>query len=201
MPFVTDTNLSHFTPTLLWPNQYQDLYLYTYEQDGNKYSERTPMWRLVDPTTGLYFLSDPRYIIRLKFFYLALIGVPLMHIILTTFQTIVNLIRLIFDFGKMIYDGKKNFAENFSKFLNDILRLLFTPLICVALEITAIFGLLFPLNARKIYGSTERAMTNTLEVYSFYNKQFMKNMVKNSEGNKGISAPCFQPKFIQSNEQ
>lgn len=179
--YISYTNISHFIPTLKWQNEY------TVQS-----TQKEVLYRVIeDETTNLLYLNDPKNLIRFKCFLLATIGVPVIHVILCALQTAVNVLNIFLDILKIILNGRENLSENLGNLTLNLFKLILAPLLVIALEITAVLGLLFPLNARKIYSSIERAMTNDLfEVHTYFNKKTHKNV----HGNKSVAAPCFQSK-------
>jgi hypothetical protein len=184
--YFTETNGKHFMPTSTWPKNYY-----------HSTTHRT----LKDETTDLYFIDDTRNTIRAKCFVLAIILIPLVHVYLCVLQTTLTLLNILLDIFNIIIKGRMNFSANVAKLAWDLVKLILAPLLVIALEITAFCGLLFPLNARKIYSSIERAMTNDLfEVHTFFNKKSFQES-PSFIGNKAITAPCFQPKTIQKHQE
>ena len=66
----------------------------------------------------------------------------------------------------------------------DLLKIVTTPILLVALELAAIYGIFNPLDGRKLYASLEK-----LQVSSNYHFSIMPTSEK-------VLAPCFQPGAI-----
>lgn len=175
--YVHDTKWSDFQPTLNWPNKY-----------------KPSIYRTVkDPTTDYLFLADTRSIVREKFLHL-IIYTPILHGLLAAAQIIYSFIKLLYDLIRLIIDGKQNLNKNANQILKDFIVLILAPLCVIALELTAINGLMFPLNSRKMFSSTERFISNTFYIHNQYNFFDIQDAGNKNIGNKGIAAPCFQPK-------
>ncbi len=173
-PFVSDVKLRDFQPTLLWPAEYE---------------VTCPRRRLVlDPKTNQLYINDDRFEVRIKFL-LLIVGVSIFHTMLAILQIIVSCFKLFKDLIKVLIGGYNNITKNFYDLFEDLCKIIIVPLLVAALEITAMIGLIFPLNSRKIFASIERLMVNSFEVHNYYNNEF--SVFKN---NKFILAACFQPK-------
>ncbi len=173
--FVSDVELNHFKPTLLWPRNYST------QKSGRS---------ILDETSKHYYLNDSRFVIRFKLFLLATFCVPIIHVSFAAIQIIASMFKMLLNLSKILTDRENSSLHAYNA-LKDLIKIILAPLLVIALEISAIIGLIFPLNARKIFGSIERFMVNEFEAHSCYNKTIIQEEILE---NKGLSAPCFQPK-------
>lgn len=175
--FVYDTKCSHFRPTFLWPKKYE--------------TTEIPHRTVLDKTSELLFLNDPRELVHIKCILLS-IFVPIFHGALSVLQILFSIGKLGLDIKRTIIEGPTKFYDNLHNVLKDLIKIILAPLLVIILELTAIVGMILPLNARKIFGSIERLMVNEFEVHKFWNSRYINND-KFQEGNKAVLAPCFQP--------
>lgn len=176
--FSNTVELKHLMPTLFWPLKYE----YT----------KIPVSRIKDPTTNLLFLKDSRLLVSFKFLVLTA-AVAIYHSFLAALQILFETYKLFCNLTKLFTDDKKNRSMHKDNILKNVLNIIIAPLMVILLEITAIIGIILPLNCRKIYGSIERFMSLNFEVHKHYNL----SMIQQHDfhiGNKAILAPCFQPK-------
>lgn len=201
--YVQNVSYKHFAPTFIWKIDTQGEY------------KRTTL----DKNSKMLFLNDSRWVIRAKFLLLN-IYTPILHGLLLGAQVIFSCLKSFYDLCNIIIDDKKFFYHNTLELLKNILKILVAPLLLITLQLTAVLGLLFPLNARKIYGNIERLMVNNFEVHKFHNhklttclrslynpskdsiinveqptKDPLINVDQTRKNNKFVLAPCFQPYY------
>lgn len=138
----------HFTPSF-WGTEYTP---WQHQNEINK--------SVKDPLTDELYLNDSRNTIRLKCFLLA-IAVPIVYSCLVIASIIWSIIIVLIIFG-MWCCNNNNARDDSISF--EILKLLLVPLLLIAAEVTVILGLIFPLNARKIFGSIERLFIDNYDV-------------------------------------
>lgn len=95
---------------------------------------------VVDETTGDRYLNDPDWLIRAKCTLVALYSLPT-HLI----AGVINLGCI----AKEIVCGQGDVAHNLT-------RLALTPIIYVGLVLSAVYGIINPLDGRKLYATCER---------------------------------------------
>lgn len=122
-----------------------------------------------DPKTKELYLNDPLYIIRYKFFLLN-IATPISYSFLIAGCIIECTIKIFALFAMWCCQYKNE--DSINQIPLEIIKLLSAPLILIAAEITVILGLIFPLNARKIFASIERLLINN---YDFVYKRAITN--------------------------
>jgi hypothetical protein len=143
--------LSHFIPCNQW------------EQSGDLY--------LIDKSTGDEYFHDSPRVKRLKC--LALVAAtPIVHAV-GTLLNVANKIAKLVTFSHFWHPDESrdySFGERFFEFGKDLLRVAFSPMIYVGLELSAIHGLMLPYDGGKLYATFERCA---------YDRE--------------LAAPCFQP--------
>lgn len=124
----------------------------------------------VDLSNGDKYWTDHPNVTRLKC--LALIAAtPIIHAIGLALN-LANRIAKIVSFAHFWHSSSVclSFSEKKLSFCKDVLRVAFSPIIYVGLELSALYGLILPENGRKLYATFERCA---------YGKELL--------------APCFQP--------
>lgn len=158
----TDITLKDFYPINRWK----------IDNDGPEYDYADGPKNLIDQTTKRNYRNEDLSTVWCKCALLTL-GTPLVHSAALVIGITIRIARLItfFDFWK---DAPEKEQYDFTARLLDaggnLLKIIFSPLIFIALEFSAIYGLIRPYDGRKLYASFER-----LQYGSF------------------ILAPCFQP--------
>lgn len=141
----------HFTPSF-WK--------YTYNEDLNSHR------KIKDPLNNDYYLDEPKYIIRDKCFCLSL-AVPIFHTAIMIANMTLCVLNSFYYLGKgMIFRD----ASQFAKIPFEIFKLLLAPFLLIFAELTAIIGILMPLNARKIFASIERFLVINYDFSGYLQK-------------------------------
>lgn len=122
---------------------------------------------LIDRSTGRAYEHDPadknscsagRWVLRGKFFFFATVGLPIMA--LATLVNIVFRVLLICTFYhfwcKSVKGVDYKFCARLGGLGKDLSRIIFAPLLLASIYLSAIYGLLTPLNGRKLFASFER---------------------------------------------
>lgn len=134
------------------------------------YNDFNPKY-IIDESTGRRYWNESKGIVRFKCALLT-VGTPLIHP-LTSVVTGVGLSALrVLSLSHFWapYDINASFSEKLVNMSTDLLKIVIWPLFLLALELSAIYGLISPYNGRKLYASLERA---------YYDG--------------AVLAPCFQP--------
>ena len=134
--------------------------------------KKTVFMYLIDPTTGRFYLNQSTSCVRVKCLALAL-GTPLVHTIMSVLNVgylILKLVTLSHFWMKKEGENTYSFKARLKSAGQDALRIVTTPFALIALEFSALYGVLRPYDGRKLYATFERAQY----------------------GNS-ILAPCFQP--------
>ena len=109
--------------------------------------------------TGRRYFNAPQGMVSSKCFLLVL-GTPIVHPIAAIFNVLYRLLKLV-TFSHFWIPKEEETTYNFKARLKDagedLLRIVASPLAIVGLELAAIYGLLMPLNGRKLYATFERA--------------------------------------------
>lgn len=124
----------------------------------------------VDLSNGDQYWEDDPNIVRLKCLGLVA-ATPLVHA-LGLILNLANRIAKLITFAHFWHasTGHYSLEEKGWSLGKDLLRVTFTPLIYIGLELSALYGLILPSNGRKLYATFERCA---------YGKELL--------------APCFQP--------
>lgn len=130
--------------------------------------ERDPSGYYTDLSNGDRYNNDDPHVIRFKCLLLAL-ATPIVHAI-SLVVNLANRIAKIISFAHFWYPSSQSFTERSWSFGKDVLRVAFTPIIYLGLELAALYGLILPNDGRKLYATLERCA---------FGKEFL--------------APCFQP--------
>jgi hypothetical protein len=130
-----------------------------------------PMF-IIDETTNRRYLNESPWTIRMKCCLLTF-GTPFVHPIASIANLFYRIIKIAtFSHfwtekkGEKAYEFQARFADAYK----DLLRIAAVPFNTAGLELAAIYGIIRPLDGRKIYASIERASYGSF-----------------------ILAPCFQP--------
>lgn len=154
-PFKNPLTMGDFCPWNSW------------EKDGGA---------IVDKTTGYMYGSEPTMLSRFKCFLVAL-GTPFFH----TLSVIVNIVYRVLKILSFhdYWGSNKSFKACLIEQGKDFFRIVAAPLVLVALELSAIYGLVCPREGKKLYASFDRLMFYHIVDYNgFLPVHF---------------APCFQP--------
>jgi hypothetical protein len=148
---------SHFFPCTQFCNQFEGI--------GDGFF----VTKIKDLSNGDLYALDSQ--IRLKCLALATLGIIAQT--LFALLNLINRIAKIVSFAHFWYPSQEelSFGEKIWSFGKDVLRVLFAPFIFVMMELAALYGIIEPLNGRKLYAALERV----------------------SYGD-GKLAPCFQPR-------
>ncbi|MDP3705657.1 MAG: hypothetical protein Q8R24_07065 [Legionellaceae bacterium] len=132
---------------------------------ANFYNKQTKSFdeeksRILDLSTGDQYANEARVIIRFKCFLLSL-TVPIFHSIIAVLEIIITSLMCIslYPFWKKRKEDLSTgtYAKAcFTDFAEIMFRILFIPIIVALLELSALYGLIFPHNGRKIYANLER---------------------------------------------
>ncbi|OGN56385.1 MAG: hypothetical protein A3D96_05270 [Chlamydiae bacterium RIFCSPHIGHO2_12_FULL_44_59] len=124
----------------------------------------------VDLSNGDQYWEDNPYITRLKCLGLVA-ATPILHAIGLVLN-LANRIAKIVSFAHFWHSSSDHYSlsEKSWSFGKDLLRIAFSPIIYIGLELSALYGLILPDNGRKLYATFERCA---------YGKELL--------------APCFQP--------
>lgn len=127
---------------------------------------------LIDCTTGNRYWNESKTVVGIKAGLLT-IGTPFIHAIAAVLNVAYRILKSITGYqfwcekeGERAYDLNSRLTDAGQ----DLLRIIAAPLVCVGLELAALYGIVNPYDGRKLYASLERC-----EYGSF------------------ILAPCFQP--------
>jgi hypothetical protein len=113
---------------------------------------------LIDQTTGKKYFNESKSCVRIKCLLLT-VGVPVVHTVAAIINIAWKVLKLISfsHFWCENFDLEYKFKARLKAAGKDLLSIVTTPFFLVALELTAIYGLITPYNGRKLYASTERA--------------------------------------------
>ena len=164
------------------------------DDKGPKWKDRpeVPLY-IVDCTTGDRYLNQPKRVIRLKLLAL-LVATPVVHGINASIEIINRLYRLLtFKVFRHWFTRGRCLSWKLSYYLKDILNLLVGRDLwaLIALELATIFGLVRPLDGRKLYATIELVQS------CYYNHEdsyeICKQLLKINNGDcRALLAPCFQ---------
>lgn len=141
------------------------------EENGEKWGNGNNKSKyLVDQTTGRRYWNESKGCVRSKCVLLAL-GTPFVHPFAVICNVVYRILKLIsFSHFWMPKTGKYNFKARLAEAGKDLLRIAISPIALVGLELSSLYGIIRPYDARKLYASFERLTYNHF-----------------------IMAPCFQP--------
>ena len=124
----------------------------------------------VDLSTGDVYWKDSKRVTRLKCLGLAA-ATPIVHAVGLTLN-LANRVAKVISLAHFWHPSASHlsFAEKCCSCGRDLLRIAFTPFIYLGLELSAVYGLIFPKSGKKLYATFERCA---------YGKELL--------------APCFQP--------
>ncbi len=124
----------------------------------------------VDSSNGDWYWEDSPRVTRLKCLALAT-ATPIVQAI-STLLNLANRIAKLVSFAHFWHPSQEQYClrERAWSFGKDLLRVAFSPIIYVGLELSALYGLILPNNGQKLYATFERAAFG-----------------------KAVLAPCFQP--------
>jgi hypothetical protein len=137
--------------------------------------ETIPMYIKDTQTEKLYF-NESKVTVRSKCLGLIFFN-PVANTVFGIANVTFRILRLLSlsHFWIQKNHNKSSFKDRCTSFAKDLLRIALTPIILIALEVTAMYGLFKPLEARATYAAIERKT---------YGKIFINRRL--------ISAPCFQ---------
>ena len=184
---VSDVRFTdHFTPSF-WRTEYCA---------WNQPTEKQINVR--DPLTDELYLNDSRFIIRNKFLILN-IAVPIFYTYLVAASILLGIIKLCILFGMWCCGYSSQ--ESIYRIPSEALKIFLAPFILIAAEVTVLLGLIFPLNARKIFASIERLFIDNYYIphYIFISLKVasIKKLVKFENG---IDVKECQTKFEENSQ-
>lgn len=143
------------------------------DKDGPKFFNGEPR-NIIDQTTGRKYFNESKTTVGFKCF-LVTLGTPIVHTIASLLNVAWRILKLVtLSHFWVPQKGNYNFTARAKEAGKDLLRIVVTPLAIIALELSAIYGIIRPYDGRKLYASCERALYNHF-----------------------ILAPCFQPSPTQ----
>lgn len=124
--------------------------------DGPKWKNGQPEY-LIDNSTKRLYWNENEEIVRLKCFLLSL-GTPLVHLVTSIGVIMRRILKVVSFYHLWVIDKDQSYLlkGRVLKIGEELLGILITPLVYVALEISAIYGIFNPYDARKLYSSLER---------------------------------------------
>lgn len=155
---------------------FQPINCWIVDAHGPKFSSRngniTEPQFIIDATTGKRYLNESTEVIRFKCFFLSL-GTPLVHIPYGAASVAYKVMKLLsngYFWSCGQNEDSNNDSDHSSESLEDSLRIVTQIPSIIGLELASIYGVLNPLDGRKLYASIERAQYGG-----------------------SVLAPCFQP--------
>jgi len=163
----------------------------------NRWVISTPSNRIIDCTTGREYLNQSQSTIRYKCLLLTVLT-PIIHLIAGVEHVAYRIIRLV-SFYNFWSSDNKTWEDKFKAAGKDLLLMITQPLAVLSLQLSALYGLLRPLDGRKLYATIERAQYPGFasfaytaigvicfgEPYGEYYKELAEEPF--------LFAPCFQP--------
>ena len=133
-------------------------YFNSWKEDvgGETFKCGTPKY-VIDSSTQRKYLNESHWTVRFKCVGLT-IATPFVHLVAGVVNIAIRTIKLItfYHFWKPKSGDSYNLKGRVIDAVIDICKIIHTPLEYIWLEFTAIVGILFPYNARKVYASIER---------------------------------------------
>lgn len=119
------------------------------------YSSKEGTW-IVDQRTGRGYMNESRSAVSCKCFLLA-IGTPVLHSAIGIYTIAPRVVRILsfYHFWKKL-EQDKQCVNRCLDAKEDAIHIIGMPFGLVALEISALVGVFFPYNGRKLYASFER---------------------------------------------
>lgn len=189
-PFVNDqeplqsVTLKDFIPCSRWvygKELKEELYAknntVTLNSKITSHIDALPNVKAFDLSTGRAYSDDDKLTLRVKFLAITLFG----FLIITVPATILNialrlvLILSLYHFWRHTaevwdYDGSYDLKERLICLAKDLCRVVLAPVLLLGILLSGIYGIVSPLNGRKLFGSFERFTYGT-----------------------PVAAPCMQP--------
>lgn len=127
--------------------------------------------KLIDMSTGRKYLNEEKSVVGFKCFLLTFGTIPV-HAIASVINIALRIVTLVTfaDFWLPGNSGRNDLKSRAMDYLENLLKIASAPLVIIALELSAIFGMVMPYDGRKLYASFERWSYGSF-----------------------ILAPCFQP--------